>query len=169
MTSRNKMTIGVLAMTAAIITAAVVAGSAFADSRDKGERGWGGWGMRHHGHHRMMGRHGMRGEMIRDRMKEADADGDGKVTKAELVAAQEARLSKHDTDNDGALSLDEFTPLWVDFNKQRIVRGFQFLDRDGDGKVTDAEMKRVVDRIVARADRNDDGAISKDDFKRRGK
>ena len=105
--------------------------------------------------------------MMRERLNEADSDDDGKVTKAEIKTKQEANLAKYDTNNDGQLSLEEYKPLWIERHNRRIVRAFQFLDANGNGQVSDAEYKRVIDWIVARMDRNEDGVISKDDLKRR--
>jgi len=172
MSTRKKMTIVALATTAVIITGTAIAGGAFAANDGEDKSRWG-WGKRHHSESHYGGhkRGHMRGKMMRgamiERLKQADADGDGKVTKAEITARQEGDMAKFDTDKDGQLSLSEYKSLWMEKNNQRAVRSFQRLDRDGDGNVTDAEMKRFVDRIVSRMDRNEDGAISKEDFKRK--
>ena len=119
-------------------------------------------------HHQAKGKRMFhRDMMMRERLNEADSDGDGKATKAEIKTKQEANLAKYDTNNDGQLSLEEYKPLWIERHNRRIVRSFQFLDANGNGQVSDAEYKRVIDWIVARMDRNEDGVISKDDLKRR--
>ena len=119
-------------------------------------------------HHQAKGKRVFhRDMMMRERLNEADSDDDGKVTKAEIKTKQEANLAKYDTNNDGQLSLEEYKPLWIERHNRRIVRAFQFLDANGNGQVSDAEYKRVIDWIVARMDRNEDGVISKDDLKRR--
>ncbi len=119
-------------------------------------------------HHQAKGKRMFhRDMMMRERLNEADSHDDGKVTKAEIKTKREANLAKHDTNNDGQLSLEEYKPLWIERHNRRIVRAFQFLDANGNGQVSDAEYKRVIDWIVARMDRDEDGAISKDNFKRR--
>ena len=79
----------------------------------------------------------------------------------------EPRRTVANTNNDSQLSLEEYKPLWIERHNRRIVRSFQFLDANGNGQVSDAEFRRVIDWVVARMDRDEDGAISKDDFKRR--
>ena len=149
MSNRKKHTLTALAATAALLTATAIGGTAFAgkDCQAKGKR------MHHH-------------DMVMlERLNEADADGDGKVTKAEIKTKQEANLAKYDTNNDGQLSLEEYKPLWIERHNRRIVRSFQFLDADGNGQVSDTEYKRVIDSIVARMDRNEDGVLSKRELK----
>ena len=151
MSNHKKFTLTTLAATVALLTATAIGGTAFAakDCQAKGKRM----------HHRDM--------MMFERLIEADTDGDGNVTKAEIKANQEANLIKYDTSNDGQLSLEEYKPLWIDRHNRRIVGAFQALDANGNGQVSDAEYKRVFNSIVARMDRNEDGVISKDDLKRR--
>ncbi|MDT8757826.1 EF-hand domain-containing protein [Sphingomonas psychrotolerans] len=111
----------------------------------------------------------MRGDML----AKADANGDGIVTKAEFLADVDARFAKHDankdgkiskderpghgegrggrmmhridTDNDGAISLDE--------QRAAAARRFDRLDANSDGKVDQAErdasrerMRRMMER-----------------------
>ena len=151
MSNHKKHTLTTLAATVALLTATAIGGTALAakDGQAKGKR-------MHHHDMRMF-----------ERLNEADSDGDGKVTKAEIKANQEANLAKYDTNNDSQLSLEEYKPLWIERHNRRIVRSFQFLDANGNGQVSDAEFRRVIDWVVARMDRDEDGAISKDDFKRR--
>jgi hypothetical protein len=50
-----------------------------------------------------------------------------------------------------------------------IVREFQFFDVDGNGQVTLEEYQSPMAGMVARRDRNGDGALNQDDHGRRGK
>jgi Ca2+-binding EF-hand superfamily protein len=104
-----------------------------------------------------------RGEWLFERY---DANQDGKITKDEITAARKASLTKYDADKDGQLSLDEFQGLFNEIMRYRMVRMFQKLDRDGDAKVSEAEIARRVDRMMARLDRDDNGEIDRNDLKR---
>ena len=84
-----------------------------------------------------------------ERFSDADADGDGQLSANELSNAVEAwrsehrdrrirnRIERHDTNDDGLLSLEEATAA---FQSERIERLFGRLDADGDGSVTQAEV-----------------------------
>ena len=92
-----------------------------------------------------------------------DADGDGKLTQAEIDKVRNDRHAAHDADGDGNLGLEEFAGLWHETTRPLTVRAFQMLDTDGDAIVTRAEFDRPLAGIVERFDRNGDGALSPDD------
>lgn len=96
-----------------------------------------------------------------------DADTDGKVTTSELKSSVASRISGNDADNDGALSLDEFEGVWNEFMRKPMVRAFQKFDDDGDGELTQAELDQKIEWMMARIDRNDDGAISRREISKR--
>lgn len=113
----------------------------------------------------------------------ADADGDGAITRAELAAGfqalDEARRTQaeerrgersergprgahmrgwhHGGRHDGRMGMRGHPGMGrmmaMDAD-ERIVRGFQRLDRDGDGRVTEAEYTRMTERMQARMDRH---------------
>ena len=107
--------------------------------------------------------------MAMDLFDEVDANGDGKVERAEMDAFVKKELKNSDGNGDGTLALGEFQTLWLERTMPLMVRGFQFLDADGDGKVTEAEMERPAGRAFDRLDRNDDGAVAKDELGRGGR
>ena len=107
----------------------------------------------------------MGGEQI---MREVDTNGDGRITQAEIDAAVNARFARFDADGNGRLSLEEFTALWADLTRPAMVRAFQFMDPNGDGNVTKAEVDEKTSRLVQRFDRNGDGALSMEDRGGRG-
>ena len=111
---------------------------------------------------------GGRGGMMR-LFEEADADGNGAVTQAEIDAWRAAQVERADTDADGGLSLEEFQTIWQERARPRMVDAFQNLDEDGDGRITDAELDDRFGRIVARLDRDGDGALSPADRGRRNR
>ncbi len=117
-----------------------------------------GHGMRRHGFRR--GRTGQR------LIENFDTDKDGKLTQSEVDKARAGRLAKFDTDKDGRLSLKEYEALWLDAMRERMVDRFQHLDADGDGRVTAEEFAKPLASIVARLDRDDDGSLTRKDFRR---
>ena len=99
-------------------------------------------------------------------MTEADTDGDGTLTRAEIDASRTAQVGNVDTDGNGALTIEECETLHNDFMRERMVDAFQALDADGDGEISTEELDTRVDRLVDRMARNDDGAISPEDRRR---
>ena len=137
-------------------------------------RGWGNdggysgeqWGGKR-GHHGKMGHKGKRAGAMK-MFKQFDADKDGALTKDEITKGIESKISDNDKDGDGAVSLEEFKAEWAKLTQDRMVRAYQKMDRDGNGKVTAEELKEPALDMFERMDRNDDGKIDKDDRKRRG-
>ena len=95
-----------------------------------------------------------------------DADGDGKLTQAELDSGRSEQHAAFDSDGDRQLSLEEYEALWLEAMRSRMVDRFQHLDEDGDGLVTVVEYTEPLSDLVARKDRNGDGALSREDKKR---
>lgn len=87
----------------AALGAAFVFGATVPSFAAPGDRGPGRHGLRHE----------MGGPMMKERafiylLKNADADKDGKVTKAELTAFEEKKFAEIDADKDGSLTPGEF-------------------------------------------------------------
>ena len=91
-----------------------------------------------------------------------DLNKDGKLTQDEIDKARADQLAKFDANKDGKLNLQEYQALWLDAMHERMVRAFQAHDSNGDGEITVAEFQKRFKNIVARMDRNDDGAYSRD-------
>ena len=169
----TKLAIAFVAL--ASVTGAAVA--AQADGRWQGRDGGGhpamqsahsgGHAMRDHGGDRFHGkkRHGGR-PMLR-MMESFDANDDGRLSQEEIDGSRAERFSSFDGDGDQSLSLAEYEKLWLDAMREAMVDRFQKLDADGDAQVTAEEFERPFAKMVRRLDRNDDGAIDRDDFKRR--
>jgi Ca2+-binding EF-hand superfamily protein len=94
--------------------------------------------------HGMM-RGGMMGGGLRYALRNFDSDNDGTLTPEEFRAGLQGELTTYDADGDGTLSLAEFETLHAAHTRTMMVRGFQMLDEDGDGKVTEAETTAVAD------------------------
>ena len=147
--------------------ATAMATTSMAEQRGHGfGRGDSGGG--HHGHGmRGGGRHG--GQHFFRMLEKHDANGDGKLTQAEIDETRAARHTEFDKDGDGNLTLAEYEALWLDAMRERMVDRFQKHDADGDGTVTQQEFGRHSANVVMRMDRNDDGVLDKNDRRRHGK
>jgi Ca2+-binding EF-hand superfamily protein len=99
-------------------------------------------------------------------LRQFDADGDGRLTQAEIDTARTERFAKYDGNGDGALSLEEFSGLFQEVSRPMMVRAYQKLDPNGDASVTADEFDRPFSNLVERHDRDGDGALSPSDMKR---
>ena len=98
-----------------------------------GTSGMGGMGM-------MGDMSGMMQRMHENMSQMMDADGDGTVTPEEMRGMMKSRMAEHDANGDGSLSIDEFEALHNTMMRGMMVDRFQHLDADGDGAVTSEEM-----------------------------
>ena len=140
MKTKSKIIIGTAVLAAVIGISAV--GATHADSRG--------------------GHHGDRLDMLFERF---DANQDGKITKQEIDTRRKQTMDKYDADKDGTLSLGEFQGVFNEIMRHRMVRMFQRIDRDGDAKLTEKEITRLLDRMMGKLDRNGDGVIEKADMR----
>jgi hypothetical protein len=109
---------------------------------------------------------GARAQMQRDpaaAFAGADANKDGRISRAEFVAARQARFARFDRNGDGAISRDDFARL-LRFRPEAGARIEAILgeaDANHDGKVTRAEMAGAPTLVFDRADTNQDGIVDK--------
>ncbi|MFV0359054.1 EF-hand domain-containing protein [Tropicimonas sp.] len=112
--------------------------------------------------------------------EQIDADGDGRITPAEMqaypAAHRAARFRAADADGDGRITAQEMTAaIQVERadREARIVQSMMArLDTDKDGAVSEAEMAAAApmrnanrgERFLARFDADKDGAISVEEF-----
>ncbi|MGI9401211.1 MAG: EF-hand domain-containing protein [Rhizobiaceae bacterium] len=152
-------TIAILTATAVVAVAAI---PAIADSR--------GWGK----HDRGMDR-AMRHERGMKMLKRADTNNDGKITLEELNAVNGERFAKADADGDGIVTkaeiivaieeMDEF-PRMARFAGTMADRLVYRFDLNDDGKLALEEIQNRTGKHFALLDRNDDGEVVKEEFQR---
>lgn len=92
--------------------------------------------------------------------EQLDNDGDGRIARAEMEAFRAERVRNADRNGDGRLDQLEFETFWLELTHPMRIRAFQFLDADGDGVVTTAEIQRLSDRLFTRLDRDGDGYLT---------
>ena len=108
---------------------------------------------------------GHRGGMM-ERLKAADTNGDGLISRAEAAALPRLaeRFEQIDANRDGQVSFEEL----------RAARGhgkhghghggmMKHLDADGDGKVSKAEALTAAEKRFDRADADQDGFITREE------
>ncbi len=165
MKKSTKVTVAVVSVAATI----ALVGTGLSSAHESWRGGDGYQGQSYHGQHRKGGHHGKAHKKMLRMMKQFDSNGDSSLTQAEIDEGRQKQLAQYDSDKDGNLSLQEFQALWLDRTRSRMVDRFQNLDEDGDASVTTAEFMEPFANAVERHDRNGDGALSRDDRRKKGR
>ncbi len=92
-------------------------------------------------------------EMTTESLAVVDTNGDGVVTKEELIAAMDAAFQQLDTDKSGSLSETEAV-VWIP------VAQFRAADKSANGQLSKDEFIAVVLTDFAAADKDGDGQLN---------
>ena len=107
-----------------------------------------------------------RGAML-ERLKAADTNGDGLISKAEAAALP--RLAAHfdqiDTNRDGQVSFEELRAFHAAHRGDHAKAMLKKIDTDGDGKISKAEALAAAAARFDRADTNKDGFLTLEEMK----
>lgn len=103
---------------------------------------------------------------IKVHAKEMDTNGDGTLTREELVAEVEKTLAGYDANNDGAIQAKEYQGRG---GSRSALGGFvkqhsQELDQNGDTTITKDELLAVPLRMFQKADANNDRKATAEEF-----
>ena len=97
-----------------------------------------------------------------ERLKAADTNGDGMISRAEAQALPRLaeRFDAVDSNRDGQITRDELRFARAQAMRAGMVR---HLDKDGDGKVSKAEALTAAEKRFERVDANKDGFITREE------
>lgn len=98
-------------------------------------------------------------------LAEADANDDGVINREEFVEARSKQFADLDEDSSNALSAEEFTVALEGTPMRRFSsRAFSRADKNDDGELSQEEWDALPTRAFDRMDRNDNGQIESDEL-----
>ena len=99
-----------------------------------------------------------------ERLKAADKDGDGRISREEAAALPHLakNFDRLDTNKDGFISRDELQAA----RKHRQAAMFKKIDTDGDGRISrqEAASRPMLSKHFDQIDTNKDGYLSRDEL-----
>lgn len=105
---------------------------------------------------------GQHGERMFDRL---DTNGDGAISRAEMVAGRAVARRWMDTDGDGAVTEAEMRAAIEARIAARVAKRFARLDSDGDGRIGEAEFAARDAERFDRLDGNGDGVVTREEIR----
>jgi Ca2+-binding EF-hand superfamily protein len=105
-----------------------------------------------------------------DMFKRMDVNGDKKVTSAEHAQFAETMFKQSDSDGSGKVSAAECEAAQaahdknMKIDKKATAAHLRLVDTDGDGQISASENSAFEKTSFARADKNNDGVLSEDEF-----
>lgn len=97
-------------------------------------------------------------------MRHMDANGDGKVTKDEIMPRLTKRFDRVDANNDGQVTKAEVGEHVRKRVERRVGHMFERFDPNADGIMTKAELQSQVDKHFARLDTDKNGEVSREEM-----
>lgn len=103
------------------------------------------------------------------RFKKMDANGDGKISRAEHAAAAKQMFMQCDANHDGIVTAAEMDASTAaqgekpDKHDKTSAEKIQMIDQNGDGQLTTAEHEAGTEALFAKMDKDGDGFLSKEE------
>ena len=102
--------------------------------------------------------------------EEIDTSGNGGVSFDEFFTVASKRITEADKDGNGSITVAELVEQMGDRGSERRAnRMISQFDINEDGAVTTDELRNRMEKRFALMDRNDDGEIQEKEFPKRGK
>ena len=96
-----------------------------------------------------------------------DADGDGRITRREFIAARELRFSRMDRNGDDLIRADDFRQFNTSAGvRERLAQLLSDADLNDDGAVSRSEFSLTGTPMFDHADVNADGFVDRSEVER---
>ena len=100
--------------------------------------------------------------------KKMDANGDGKITRAEHAAGAKQMFAECDANKDGVVTAAEMDAATARHGKpdkfdKTAAEKIAVIDQNGDGKLTTAEHEAGTEKMFGLMDTNGDGSLTKEE------